>query len=42
MPGLIAAHQRLPIGSVVDDLLLVASCSLPSDWVDRIHFLPLR
>lgn len=42
MPGLIAVHQRLSIGSVVDDLLLVASCSLPSDWADRIHFLPLR
>jgi hypothetical protein len=42
MPGLIAVHQRLSIGSVVDDLILVAACSLPSDWADRIHFLPLR
>lgn len=42
MPGVIAVHQRLSIGSVVDDLLLVAACSLPSDWADRIHFLPLR
>ena len=42
MPGLIAVHQRLPIGSVVDDLLLVGTCSLPSDSVDRVHFLPLR
>jgi len=23
MPGVIAVHQRLPIGDVVDDLLLV-------------------
>jgi hypothetical protein len=30
MPGVIAVHQRLPIGDVVDDLLLVASCSLPT------------
>ena len=42
MPGLIAVHQRLSIGSVVDDLLLVATCSLPSDLAGRIHFLPLR
>lgn len=42
MPGVIAVHQRLSIGSVVDDLLLEAVCSLPSDWADRIHFLPLR
>lgn len=42
MPGVIAVHQRLPIGEVVDDLLLVASCSLATDWVDRVSFLPLR
>ena len=42
MPGVIAVHQRLPIGSVVDDLLLVATCSLPTDWLDQVHFLPLR
>jgi hypothetical protein len=27
MPGVVAVHQRLPIGDVIDDLLLVASCS---------------
>lgn len=42
MPGVIAVHQRLPIGSVVDDLLLVATCSLASDWLAQVHFLPLR
>lgn len=42
MPGVIAVHQRLPIGYVVDDLLLVASCSLAADWVNRVGFLPLR
>lgn len=42
MPGVIAVHQRLPIGAVVDDLVLVASCSFPGDWVNQIQFLPLR
>lgn len=42
MPGVIAVHQRLSIGDVLDDLLLVASCSLETDWVDRVGFLPLR
>jgi hypothetical protein len=42
MPGVIAVHQRLPISSVVDDLVLVASCSFAEDWVNRIQFLPLR
>ena len=34
MPGVIAVHQRLPIGAVVDDLVLVASCGFPGDWVN--------
>jgi hypothetical protein len=34
--------QRLPIGDVIDDLLLVASCSLATDWINRVSFLPLR
>jgi hypothetical protein len=42
MSGLSAVHQRLSIGSVVDDLLLVAACSLPSDWAVRIRSLSLR
>jgi len=42
MPGVIAVHQRLPIGSAVDDLVLVASCSLPEDWANQVQFLPLR
>ncbi len=42
MPRVIAVHQRLLIGEVLNDLGLVATCSVPSDWVDRVHFLPLR
>jgi hypothetical protein len=35
MPGAIAVQQRLSIGSVVDDLVLLASCSFPEDWPIR-------
>lgn len=41
MPGLIAVHHRFSIGSLVDDLLPVAACSLPSDWADG-HFLAIQ
>jgi hypothetical protein len=40
-PGVIVAHQRLSIGAVLDDLVLVATYSDPSDWLDQIRFLPL-
>jgi len=42
MPGVIAVHQRLGIGSVVEDLVLVATWSSAEDWVGQVHYLPLR
>jgi predicted nuclease of predicted toxin-antitoxin system len=42
MPGVIAVHQRLAIRSVIEDLVLVATCSSAEDWVGQLHYLPLR
>jgi predicted nuclease of predicted toxin-antitoxin system len=42
MPGIIAVHQRLALGGVISDLLMVAECSTAGDWADRVHYLPLR
>ena len=42
MPGLFAVPQDLPIGVVIDDLLLIAECSLEGEWEGRVRFLPLR
>ena len=41
--GLIYAHQlRVTIGRCVQDLELIAKCSEPEDFVNRIEHLPLR
>lgn len=42
MPGIIAIPQGIAIGSVLDDLLLIATCSDPQDLSGRILYLPLR
>jgi hypothetical protein len=42
MPGVIVIPQRVIIGSVLDDLLLVATCSDPQELSGRLLFLPLR
>ena len=42
MPGIIAIPQRIAIGNVLDDLLLIATCSDPQDLSGRILYLPLR
>ena len=40
-PGVIVASQRLGIGVIVEELLLIWSASEPDEWVNRIAHLPL-
>ncbi len=42
MPGVIAIHQRVGIGSVIDDLVLLVACSTHEDLVGQLWYLPLR
>ena len=42
MPGIIAVPQRAAIRIVLDDLVLVATCSDPQELAGQILFLPLR
>jgi hypothetical protein len=41
MPGVIIVPQTLGVGAAIDDLLLIAECSVAEDWVDQVRFLPL-
>jgi hypothetical protein len=42
MPGIIEARQDLPIGPVIDDLLLVIDASHEGEWDGQVLYLPLR
>ncbi len=42
MSGVIVVPKRLPLGQVIADLELIATCSVPGEWENRIQFLPLR
>jgi hypothetical protein len=42
MPGLIEAGERVPVGRVIDDLLLLGLCSLEGEMEGKVIFLPLR
>jgi hypothetical protein len=42
MPGLFEVGEHLTIRQCIEDLLLIAECSLEGDWEGRILFLPLR
>jgi len=44
MPGVFEVSQSLAIGSVIEDVLLLAECSLENEWaiqVRQVRYLPL-
>jgi predicted nuclease of predicted toxin-antitoxin system len=41
MPGVFAARARDPIGSTIEDLVLLAECSFEDEWEGPVRFLPL-
>jgi hypothetical protein len=41
MNGLLVAHQRNPIGPVIDDLLLIWQASEAEEWLGQVRYLPL-
>lgn len=42
MPGLIAASQYLPIGDIIEELIMLAECSLETEWSNQVLYLPLK
>jgi hypothetical protein len=41
MPGAFAVPAEGPIGSAIDDLLLLAECGIESEWEGQVRFLSL-
>ena len=41
MPGVLEVNSLLPIGAAVDELAVVAVCSFPGEWEDRVGYIPL-
>lgn len=42
MPGVFEVSQQTPIAQAIEDILLLAECSLEGEWEGQIRFLPLR
>jgi hypothetical protein len=42
MPGVFEVSQAMPIGQAIEEILLIAECSLEGEWEGQIRFLPLR
>jgi hypothetical protein len=42
MPGVFEVGEHLLIREAIEDLLLIAECSLEDEWEGQVRFLPLR
>jgi predicted nuclease of predicted toxin-antitoxin system len=42
LPGVIEIAQHLPPRDAVDELHVLIECSEPSEWADRVVYLPIR
>jgi hypothetical protein len=38
MPGLFEISRRVPVGAAIEEILLIAECSLPGEWEGQIRF----
>ncbi len=41
MPGIFEIRRSVPIGRVIEDILLLVECSLEDEWEGQIRYLPL-
>jgi hypothetical protein len=42
MPGVFEVSRQVPIGVAIEEILMLAECSLPGDWEGQVRYLPLR
>jgi len=42
MPGLFEVSRRVPVGLAIEEIILIAECSLDGEWEGQVRFLPLR
>lgn len=42
MPGLFEVSRRVPVGLAIEEILLLAECSLEGEWEGQVRFLPLQ
>jgi len=41
MPGVFEVSRAVPIGRTIEDILLLAECSLEGEWEGQVRYLPL-
>lgn len=42
MPGVFEVPSDAAVGLIIENVLLIATCSLPDEWEGQVRYLPLR
>ncbi len=42
MPGVFEVSRDVPIGIAIEDIILLAECSMDDEWEGQVRYLPLR
>ncbi len=42
MPGVFEVSRQVQMGVAIEDILLIAECSLEGEWEGQVRYLPLR
>jgi hypothetical protein len=42
LPGVFEVSRSVPIGVAIDEILILALCSLEGEWEGQVRYLPLR
>ena len=42
MPGVFEIARKVPIAVAIEEILLLAECSLDGEWEGQVRYLPLR
>jgi len=42
MPGVFEVSRTGPVGLAIEEILLIAECSLEGEWEGQVRYLPLR
>lgn len=41
MPGVFEVSRKVPVGPAIEDILLIAECSLENEWEGQVRYLPV-
>lgn len=42
MPGVFEVSLRIPISIAIEEIILLAECSVAGEWEGQVNYLPLK